>query len=249
MTCKERQSRFSELIKGELNGESRIALINHIRACTLCRDEYLLLLKFHYTLEKKNITDIPKTAPEDFKTEIQQRLDRDTSVTNQVISRRLFTLVAILLAGSFLITVLVTKEAKMPTAEEKKVNESLVQMLKTENWNTFFTLITSPSRRYYYADEKVPLPLLIEKLHRLQKMGLLKIKLKYLLVPIDSKAATLRAFAMIPRQSWPVLNKKGEISTAELIFLLTKIARFKKTISLQQISEMYYLFNERMVKL
>ena len=249
MTCKERQTRFSDLIKGDLSGTERIDLIDHIRACALCKDEYLLLLKFHYTLEKENVTVVPEIKAEDFKTKIQQRINNGIPVTHRRDFRWIFTLAAILLTGAFLVTILVTKKTEVPVTQTEMENKTLVRLLETEDWNTLFTIITSPSGRYSYADEKVPLSLIIEKLYRLQKTGFQKIKLKYLLVQTDSKATALRTFALIPRQNWPILNKKHEISSAELIFLLKKIARYKKTISLRQISEMYYLLNERTVKL
>jgi hypothetical protein len=175
MNCDILKNKIPQLLRKEVSSEERLDIINHVRGCTACRDEYKIYLRIFYNLDMKLVERPPKQVMLKLNEGIQARIY--LTKNNYILSRfkwLLYPAAAILFVLVFLVLFITPDQSKI---NKENSQESLTEKLLTEEWDVLESVL---SNRYQMADisnERIPISLLLKKLVFLQEQGIYKIKI------------------------------------------------------------------------
>lgn len=168
MTCKKIVENISPLIRREIDTSERIHIVDHLKECDICRNVYLKQLKIFYEVDKGLVNDSIKLNKDQFKSGLEIRLS-NTRKSELYKNSRLY----IYAAAAVLIFIMISLfifNIKKPLSGEKQTAQ-IENALHNEDWPILQKILKNDTELKKYANEKIPLSLLIEKLTRLEKQG------------------------------------------------------------------------------
>ncbi len=169
MICNKLKESIPNLIRRELDTDKRIFMIDHLKNCNACRNEYLNQLKMFYLIDKGLVNDSTNLIEDQFNSDLKKRLSNNQKSYFYKNSRLyIYSMAAALL---FILISLFIFNKKQP-AINKNQTVQIEKALYDENWMILQKILKNDSELKKYANEKLPLSLLIEKLVRLEKQGI-----------------------------------------------------------------------------
>lgn len=169
MICNKLKENIPNLIRRELDTNRRIFMIDHLKNCNACRNEYLNQLKLFYWIDKGLVNDVTNLNKDQFNSNLKKRLSNNQKSDFYKNSRLYiyFTAAALIF---ILISFIIFN--KRPSAIHKNQTVQIEKALNDEDWIILEKILKNDSELKKYANEKLPLSLLIEKLVRLEKQGI-----------------------------------------------------------------------------
>ncbi len=245
MTCNNVKILIPAIISGEIKGRQRILALAHIRGCDSCRSEYEVSLKTFYLLQKETVRAVPSSTTKDFTQDLLVLTREEKPGKTTLRAKWILTAAALLIIGFMLgQSTKLIKSIDSGTAQSIRPN-SLTVMLQNEDWQQLFRVLSSPLERAELANEEIPIGLLIDKLNVLQQKGLEVIDLRWFSLPRSSGA--LRQSKYLATEQLKQLIVNNTIKTGDLIYLLKQVTRYKKEISLSDISNIVQTTSERIL--
>jgi len=242
MTCEQIIDKIPLLIRREEKTQIRIQIIEHLRSCTDCREEYLSQLKLFYTLDKELVSEKPSLDKTSFRNSIEDKILKTNK--NKIRSKHLWYYIsaaAVLLCFFVIFPYLSEKDSD--NIAEKPQGENVIQTaLIDEDWVKLNHLLTDSTVLQKHADESIPLPLLIDKLERLQNQGIHSIDY------IDLFNHANEVDIKNDQELILVKNESKQIYVNDLVQNLEQVKSFKNEITLEEISSFLEAQKEGEVK-
>jgi hypothetical protein len=169
MICNKIKEDIPNLIRREVNTDERIFMIDHMKNCNACRNEYLNQLKMFYQIDKGLVNDFISLNKDQFNFDLKKRLSNNQkSDIYKHFRPYIYTMAAVLI---FILISLFIFDKKQP-AINKNQTAQIEKALNDEDWIILQKILKNDSELKKYANEKISLSLLIEKLARLEKQGI-----------------------------------------------------------------------------
>ncbi|MBN1407952.1 MAG: zf-HC2 domain-containing protein [Calditrichaceae bacterium] len=224
MICKKVNDKIPPLIRREIDTNERIQILNHLKECDICRNAYLRHLKIYYEVDKGHVNDLIKLNKNQFKSDLTNRLS--TTEKSELYNPSKLYVYAAAVVLIFILISLFIFNIKEP-ASGKKQTAQIEQALHNEDWPILQEILKNDSELKKYANEKIPVSLLIEKLSRLEKQGVRSI---HYIDLFNTATGTQNYYALSE------MNKEiHQIQITKLVQTLEKFQSSKSEITLYEI--------------
>jgi len=231
MMCESIQEVIPQLIRRELNGYDRIAVINHLQQCPECLTEYKNYLNMYYTIDWEVVTKAMPSLSLDLSKSHTGPIQKSTGGYRFFRTKSFYTAAALLILGiSVLLTMSKTDQTqKANTVQNPSIRPGLTETrtLKTEARE----YITSRQINTIFSQKKVPVSFLEQHLLALQNKGIDRFTISQVLTRVSLKNSS--GFQDIGHKSLPVmdcLNKiqavkkyKSQLTFSELVSFVNTI--------------------------
>ena len=169
MICNNIIDKIPELIRKEIDTNERIMIIEHMKSCRICRTEYMNQLKMFYMIDKQLVIETVDFDKKQFSDELESKLSNGIkSGSNQYTKFFTYSAAAVLVLIIFSIFFFNKDQQTIKLPNENVIIE---KALLNEDWITLQRLLKSNYAIKQFANEKISVSLLIEKLTRLEKQG------------------------------------------------------------------------------
>ncbi|MEJ2543841.1 MAG: hypothetical protein P8Y99_07215 [Calditrichaceae bacterium] len=237
MICKKVNDKIPPLIRREIATNKRIQILDHLKACDNCRNTYLKQLKIFYEVDKGLVNDSVKFNKDQFKSDLKDKLS-STGKSEFFKHSRLYVYTAAAVLIFVMISLFIFNIEK-PLPVEKQTAQ-IEQALHNEDWPILQKILKNDSELKKYANEKIPVSLLIEKLSRLEKQGVRSI---HYIDLFNAATNTQNNYALSD------MNKEiNQIQINKLVQTLEKLKSSKSEITLYEIGLSLTETNKRGIK-
>jgi len=210
------KEKIPELVRREVGAESRIELINHLRNCSDCREEYESYLKMFYTIDREIIYEKQARKDAEYENQILQKIKSKKSFDFKKRNRW----VSLAAAAIILVTFFTFYYSDTNISIRQHKNFTVLSALTDEDWIALDYILNDLKILNDLSNEPIPVALLIEKLQKLQKQGIQKVSLGKMLYFENDASGELR-----------------KISLQEIISSLQKVERLRGQVTLLEISK------------
>ena len=172
MKCNQIENIIPQLLRREVDSETRLDAITHLRECVHCRRIYLQYQNIFYSIDRNVVRCDTKIDMDSFSESVKRRIN---SLEQSQRSSRLYYPVYAAAAVLLIFVVIYSFSTGLFTstpARSDKESISLKEHLEYENWQTLNSILQDPQKLKNYLDEKIPLFLLREKLIYLKNSGI-----------------------------------------------------------------------------
>ena len=224
MICKKIIENIPPLIRREIDTNERIQILDHLKECDICRNAYLKQLKIFYEVDKGLVNDSLKLNKDQFKSDLKDKLS-STGKSELFKHSRLYVYAAAAVLIILMISLFIFNIEKHVPSERQTAQ--IEQALHNEDWPILQKILKNDSELKKYANEKIPVSLLIEKLSRLEKQGVQSI---HYIDLFNAPANTQNNYALSD------VNKEiNQIQINKLVQTLEKFKSSKNEITLYEI--------------
>ena len=228
MICELIAEQIPALIRREISTEQRIAAVKHIQSCTKCRSEYLSQLKIFYEIDKNLVSAADSIDPAQFKNDLQNSIDKGP-IPQKNNLKWYISIAASLLIISLAIWTLRPAVKNFPLVKNQSPEKVIQNALEKEDWPYLQKILVSGKELNQYANEQIPLNLLISKLQRLERTGVQAISFTELFDEAQNTNSQ-------PEDSRLVSSGTNEIRIDFLIKTLKEVSPYATETSLKEIS-------------
>jgi hypothetical protein len=228
MICEHIAEQIPALIRREINTEQRIAAVKHIQSCPKCRSEYLSQLKIFYEIDKNLVSTADLIDPVQLKNDLQNSIEME-QIPKKTNFNWYISIAASLLIISLVIWILKPAGKNFPLVKNESPEKVIQKALEKEDWPYLQKILVSGKELNQYANEQIPLNLLISKLQRLERTGVQAISFTELFDEAQNTKSQ-------PENNRLVSSGKNEIRIDFLIKTLKDVSPYTTETSLKEIS-------------
>jgi len=164
MKCELLFDQIPIFIRKEIPGEERIQLIEHLKTCQECRDEYLKNLKMYYTIESRLVKPEPELDNIQIKlSELETNPKRSFSYIWAIAASLL-----IIVASMIVFTDNFIKQNERKVQKAFDINQKIIN----EDWAELSDFIQNQPAIEKNFNQIVSMNLLVEKLKVLERSGI-----------------------------------------------------------------------------
>jgi hypothetical protein len=172
MRCNQIEKIIPQLLRREVNSETRLDVINHLRQCNQCRTIYYHYQNMYYSIDRNIVLPAEEIDINSFNESVRQRI----GLTKPLRKRNRFHYAIYATAAVLLIFAIIYSFSKglltYSPASFHSQSISLKEHLEYEDWQILNSILQDPQIMKKYLDEKIPIALLREKLMNLHNSGI-----------------------------------------------------------------------------
>ena len=157
MKCEEAQSHISFLPKGELPFDERQNIMDHIRDCSECKNEYQKYLRMFYLIDKQIDIRVPNNILENFSSDIMDQVKSSKQKKKPTKTIIWYAAAAVIIFVT--VIPLFQKNESQIQYTSKSDNKTITDLIQNEKWD----LVLQKFEEKDIPEELIPVSLLISK--------------------------------------------------------------------------------------
>ena len=175
MKCNQIDKIIPQLLRREVDSETRLDVIIHLRHCPECRKLYYHYHNIFYSIDRNIVHPAIEIDMSSFDESVRQQIKTVKPLQKKI---QLYNLIYAAAAVLFILAVIYSFSHGIFTSTpglSEKEEITLKEHLEFEDWQSLNSILNDPQKIKIYIDEKIPLFLLREKLIDLQNRGIYSI--------------------------------------------------------------------------